>query len=152
MPKIIQVVLEYFQIQSKACASLCFSTSPPRIGYLSLWMQQGLSHEIEASDHILHPLLVVIKCPSPGKTKFIKLPPSRAANDVKCPGYARGRMFKLRFDWYITLVLKSPNGEWLITCTFSFYIQNASRSWSWINPHLQVLQRRRGYQLSCEDP
>ena len=27
---------------------------------------------------------------SPGKTKLIKFPPSRAGKDVKCPGYARG--------------------------------------------------------------
>ena len=40
--------------------------------------------------------------PHPGKTKFIKVPPSRAGKDIKCPGYARGGgMFKLRFDWYI---------------------------------------------------
>ena len=43
MPKIIQLVLEYLQMQSKACASLCSSASPPQIGYLSLWMHQGLS-------------------------------------------------------------------------------------------------------------
>ena len=30
-------------IQSKPCASLCFSASLPRIGYLSLWMHQGWS-------------------------------------------------------------------------------------------------------------
>ena len=30
------MVLEYLQIQSKACASLFFSASPPRIRYLSL--------------------------------------------------------------------------------------------------------------------
>ena len=41
--------------------------------------------------------------PAPGKTKLIKLPPSRAGKDVKCPGYARGGgMFKLRFDQYTT--------------------------------------------------
>ena len=40
--------------------------------------------------------------PAPGKTKLIKFPPSRAGKDVKCPGYARGGMFKLRFDRYIT--------------------------------------------------
>ena len=33
---------------------------------------------------------IVIKCPAPGRTKFIEFPPSRAAKDVKCPGYARG--------------------------------------------------------------
>ena len=43
MPKIIQMVLEYLQIQSKACARLYFSASPPRIGYLSLWMHQGFT-------------------------------------------------------------------------------------------------------------
>ena len=42
--------------------------------------------------------------PAPGKTKLIKLPPSRARKDIKCPGYAPGGggMSKLRFDWYIT--------------------------------------------------
>ena len=39
--------------------------------------------------------------PAPGKTKLIKFPPSRAGKDVKCPGYARGGMLKLRFDRYI---------------------------------------------------
>ena len=39
--------------------------------------------------------------PAPGKTKLIKFPLSRAGKDVKCPGYARGGMLKLRFDWYI---------------------------------------------------
>ena len=48
-------------------------------------------------------MFVVIKFPAPGKTKFIKLPPSRAGKDFKCPGYARGGMFKLRFDLYIIL-------------------------------------------------
>ena len=115
MPKIIQMVLEYLQIQSKAFASLYFSASPPRIGYLSLWMHQGLPppwfipprgisftwHEIEASDQIPHPLWVGIKCPAPGKTSFIKFPPSRAAKDVKCPGYTRGGC--LSFDLTDTL-------------------------------------------------
>ena len=41
--------------------------------------------------------------PAPGKTKLIKFPPSRAGKDVKYPGYARGGMLKLRFDWYINL-------------------------------------------------
>ena len=44
--------------------------------------------------------------PRPGKTMFIKFPPSQAAGDSKCPGYARGGgggIFKLRFDWYIKL-------------------------------------------------
>ena len=45
----------------------------------------------------------MIKYAVPGETKFIKFPPSRAREDVKCPGYARGGgMFNLRFDWYIT--------------------------------------------------
>ena len=112
------MVLEYLQIQSNVYASLCFSASPPRIGYRSLWMHEGLSppwfttpRGISAtcnmksrSDQTPHPLWVVIKCSAPGKTKFIKFPPSRAGKYVKCPGYARGegRMFKLRFDWYIT--------------------------------------------------
>ena len=37
----MQMVLEYKQ--SKACASFCFSASLPQIGYLLLWMHQGLS-------------------------------------------------------------------------------------------------------------
>ena len=41
--------------------------------------------------------------PAPRKTKLIKFPPSWAGKDIKCPGYARGGMFKLRFDWYITM-------------------------------------------------
>ena len=32
----------------------------------------------------------------------IKFPPFRAGKDVKYPGFARGGMLKLRFDWYIT--------------------------------------------------
>ena len=94
------MVLEYLQIQNKACASFCFSASAPRIGYLSLWMHEGLSSPwfvtprgisaIDTSDQIPHPQWVVIK-----------FPPSRAGKDIKCPGYARGGMFKLRFDRYI---------------------------------------------------
>ena len=42
--------------------------------------------------------------PAPGKTKLIKFPPSRAGKDVKCPGYARRGMFKLRFDRYIKFI------------------------------------------------
>ena len=104
MPKIIQMALEYLQIQSKACTSLCFSASPPRIGIfrfdcIKACLRHDLSRhvesarrnmKIEASDQIPHPLWVVIKCPAPGKTKFIKFSPSRAAKNVKCPGYARG--------------------------------------------------------------
>ena len=48
--------------------------------------QRDSKDEIEASDQIPHPLWVVIKFPAPGKTKFIKFPPSRAGKDVKCPG------------------------------------------------------------------
>ena len=102
--KIIQMVLEYLQIQSNVYASLWFSASPPRIGYRSLWMHKALSppwfttpRRISAtcnmksrSDQTPHPLWVVIKCPAPGKTKFIKFRPSRAGKYVKCPGYARG--------------------------------------------------------------
>ena len=46
MPKIIQMVLEYLQIESKACASLCFSASLPQIGYLSLWIKACLRHDL----------------------------------------------------------------------------------------------------------
>ena len=120
MTKTIQLmVLEYLQTQSKASASRCFSASLPWIGYLLLWMHQGLSppwfttprgisamwHEIEASVQISHPLWVVIKCPAPGKIKFIKFLPGSKRHQMPgvCPG-GGGGMFKLQFDWYITLV------------------------------------------------
>ena len=45
-----------------------------------------------------HVCSVLFKCAALGKTKFIKFPPSQAAKDVKCPGYAPGEggggMFK----------------------------------------------------------
>ena len=47
------MVLEYLQVQSKACASLWFSASPPRIGYLSLSMHEGLSSPSHTYIHIL---------------------------------------------------------------------------------------------------
>ena len=121
MPKIIQMALEYLQIQRKACTSLCFSASPPRIGIfrfdcIKACLRHDLSRhvesarrnmKIEASDQIPHPLWVVIKCPAPGKTKFIKFSPSRAAKNVKCPGYARGGggMFNRQFDGYTTIFI-----------------------------------------------
>ena len=43
-----------------------------------------------------------IKFPTPWKTLVIKFPPPRDGKSVKCPGYARGGMLKLRFDQYIT--------------------------------------------------
>ena len=55
------------------------------------WNQRDSQHEIKASNQIPHPLWVAIKCP-----------PSWAGRGVKCPGYAQGGMFKLRFDWNIT--------------------------------------------------
>ena len=51
------------------------------------WNQCEPYHDIEANDQIPHPLWLVIK-----------FPPSRARKGVKCPGYARGGMLKLRFD------------------------------------------------------
>ena len=99
------MVFEYLQIQSKACASLCFSASLRRIGYLSLWMHQGLSppwfitrRGISATRNMKsrltikfhHPLWVVIKCPAPGKTKFIKFPPSRGRKRRQMPGVCPG--------------------------------------------------------------
>ena len=94
------MVLEYLQIQNKACASLCFSARPPRIGYLSLWMHEGLSSPwfitprgISATRNMKSRLAIKFptpmssdQMPAPGKTKLIKLPPSRAGKDVKCPG------------------------------------------------------------------
>ena len=49
--------------------------------------------------------------PAPGKTKFIKFPPSPAGEDVKCSGYAQGGMFKLRFNWYITALFRVLSGH-----------------------------------------
>ena len=63
------MVLEYLQIQNKACASLCFSASPPRIGYLSLWMHQGLSPPA--------PEMI----PTPKWTPTLKWSPNRPRND-----------------------------------------------------------------------
>ena len=78
------MVLEYLQVQSKACASLCFSASLPWIGYLSLWMHQGLSPPWFITSHGISPTHNM-------KSRLvIKFPPSRARKGVKCPGYARG--------------------------------------------------------------
>ena len=43
-----------------------------------------------------------IKFPTPWKTLIIKFPPPWDGKGVKCPGYARGGMLKLRFDRYIS--------------------------------------------------
>ena len=53
--------------------------------------------------------------PAPEKTKLIKFPPSRAGKDIKCPGYAGGGMFKLRFDQYISLITSHMAGKWMQT-------------------------------------
>ena len=67
------------------------------IGYLSLWIHQGLSQpsfikpdgisathnmKLRLDDQIPHPLSVVINCPAPRKTKFIKFPPSGTGKDI----------------------------------------------------------------------
>ena len=44
---------------------------------------------------------IEIKFPTPWKTLIIKFPPPRDGKGVKCPGFARGGMLKLRFDRYI---------------------------------------------------
>jgi len=41
----------------------------------------------------------LVQIPHPSKVTF-KFPPPRARITVKCPGYARGEMLKLQFDWY----------------------------------------------------
>ena len=92
--------------EQSLCKPLLFSRSA-RIGYLPLWMHQGLSppwfitsRGIIATLNMKSRLAIKfptpIKCPTPGKTKFIKFPPFRAGGDVKCPGYAGGGMFKLQ--------------------------------------------------------
>ena len=63
------------------------------------------SHDIEDRDQIPRPLCMGIKFPTPGKVKA-----------VKCPGYARGGMLKLRFQWYIT---KPRHGFSQINCWMS---------------------------------
>ena len=74
--------LEYLKIQSKACVSLCFSASPPQIGYLS----RG---KLSSSN---------------------SLPPvqEKTSNARGMPGVG---MFKLQFDWYITCDLKILLGK-----------------------------------------
>ena len=42
-----------------------------------------------------------VQIPHPSMVTF-KFPPSQAQCTVKCPGYARGWMFKLQFDRYIS--------------------------------------------------
>ena len=65
--------------------------------------------------------------PAPGKTKLIKFPPSWAGKDVKCPGYARGGMLKLQFDWYIRSDLPTASSKSLdisnvnCDCRLSFF-------------------------------
>ena len=47
-----------------------------------------ISHEIETTVQIPHPLRTGFKVPTPWKTLIIKLPPPRDDKGVKCPGYA----------------------------------------------------------------
>ena len=105
--------------EQSLCKPLLFSRSA-RIGYLPLWMHQGLSPPwlITSRGFIATlnmksrlaikfppPLWVVIKCPAPEKTKFVKFPPFRAGGDVKCLGYAGGEC--LSFDLTGTLPAQS---------------------------------------------
>ena len=62
---------------------------------------QEISHEIVGAVQIPHPQRMEIKFPTPWKTLIIKFPPPRDGKGVKCPGFARGGMLKLRFDRYI---------------------------------------------------
>ena len=48
-----------------------------------------------------------MKFPTPWKTLIIKFPSPRDGKGVKCPGYARGGMLKLRFDRYINELLEA---------------------------------------------
>ena len=52
-----------------------------------------------------------IKFPTHWKTLIIKFPPPRDDKGVKCPGYARGGMLKLRFDRYIMSILNLRNDQ-----------------------------------------
>ena len=80
------MVLEYLQIQSKACASLFFSASPPRIRYLSLWMHQDLSPPwfgISATRNMKSTL--AIKFPTPYEQWSNAPPPGRLSSSNSLP-------------------------------------------------------------------
>ena len=80
--------------EQSLCKPLLFSRSA-RIGYLPLWMHQGLSP----------PWLITsrgfIATLNMKSRLAIKFPPPLMSGD-QMPGVCRGGMFKLRFDWYIT--------------------------------------------------
>ena len=98
----ISIALKPFQIRNKACVGLWFSTTPPWIRNLFLWIHQSLSppspiRESGATCN-MKPRLA-IKFPIPYKWRSNVLPPGqeKASNARSMP---RG-MLKLRFDWYI---------------------------------------------------
>jgi len=59
---------------------------------------------MEAGDQTPLPLLVMIKCPAPRKTKMIKILFSGQEKASNARGLSGEEMLKLRFDWYITLL------------------------------------------------
>ena len=98
------MVLEYLQIQNKACASLPFQPVRHESGIfrfecMKACLRHDLSPLVESArlvtwnrDYRLNspPPMRSDQMPAHGKTKLINFPPSRAGKDVKCPGYARG--------------------------------------------------------------
>ena len=80
------MVLEYLEIQTRYRAMLVlFSQSAPNRVFLALnGIKACLRHDLSARLNMKSKL--AIKFPAPGRTKFIKFPPSRAGKDIKCPG------------------------------------------------------------------
>ena len=100
------MVLEYLEIQNKLVQAFAFQSVRHESGIFRFeCIKACLRHDLNQPTRIMKSRLA-IKFPTPnersnacpGKTKVIKFPPSWAGKDVKCPGYARGGMFKLRFD------------------------------------------------------
>ena len=58
-------------------------------------LRHDLSRHVESARRNMKSKLAIkfptLTTPAAGKTIFIKFPPSRAAKDVKCPGYMYGR-------------------------------------------------------------
>ena len=99
------MVLEYLQIQHKACASLCFSASPPRIGYLSLWMYEGLSSPwfitprgISATRNMKSRLAIKFPTPTRWSGDVMKRPGHKNFNAVS-HNRSRPEVLSLNLTW-----------------------------------------------------
>ena len=106
--------------EQSLCKPLLLSKST-RISYLLLWMHQGLSppwfitsRGISATLNMKSRLTIKFpKCPTPGKTKFIKFPPSQAGEDVKCLGYAWGDVSALILLVHYSAIGKGLHTSWV---------------------------------------